>query len=138
MKYSLSNSYDANSARVYLDNLINDGRNIEISVIRDKRSISQNAYMHVVISLWAIHHGYTLAEAKDLLKDLCPFMNYEKNGHRFRVATSGQDSKQASEFVEWIRNYSAKESGHYIPTPDEYYMNRSRIDNEIERAKEYL
>jgi hypothetical protein len=138
MKYNLAYSFDANSARVYLDNLIADQKQIELSVIREKRSRSQNNYLHVVITLWAIHTGYTLQEAKDYLKDTCEFMHYEKNGHMFRVETSKHDSKELTGFIEWIRNYSAKECGYYIPTPEEYYMDKCRFDNEIDRAKEFL
>jgi len=138
MKYDLSNQYEQNSARAYFDKLLSDGKRIDLAEVKPARSLSQNSYLHVVITLWAIHHGYKLSEAKDLLKDTCPFMHYEKNGHAFRVETSKQDSKQLTDFIEWIRNYAVTESGLYIPTSEEYLLDRYRIDRDIDNHKKYL
>ena len=93
--------------------------------------------MHVCITIYAIHFGYTLDEAKVLLKRMCSFMVYEKNGTKFLVRTRDLDNEVCSKFVEWIRNHSAKE-GCYIPNADEYKENQYSIDREISKNKQYL
>ena len=102
-----------------------------------KRSNTQNAYLHVCISLFAIEIGLTLDEAKTHLKRNCSFMIYEKKGEKFLVHTSKQTSTELTAFIEWIRNYSAKQ-GIYIPSADEYYSKREDYDNIIDYNKQYL
>jgi hypothetical protein len=91
----------------------------------------------VCITLFAIEFGYTLAEAKVVLKRQCPFMRYDKDGVIFLVETSKQTNAECSKFVEWIRNYSSKQ-GLYIPDATEYKENKFSIDREIDRHKTYL
>ena len=104
---------------------------------KPKRSASQNAYLHVCISIYAIELGYTLEEAKTLLKRMCHFMVYEKNGYKFIKKTSGMSSNELTDFIEWIRNHSAQQ-GIDIPTSEEYNSNRHNIDMEIAKQKQYL
>lgn len=137
MKYDLSNSLDQNSAKTYFDKLILKNSKIELKAIQGKRSISINSYLHVCITLFAIEFGYTLAEAKVLLKRECGFMVYEKNGQRFLVETSKQNNEECSKFVEWIRNYASKQD-LYIPDAEEYKQNKFSIDKEIDKHKVYL
>ncbi len=137
MKYDTNNQYDTNQARTKLDWLIEHKKLIEIKEIRAKRSLSLNAYYHVCVSLYAVHFGYTLYEAKTDLKRLCPFMTYVNNGKMYLVQTSKQDSKELSLFVEWIRNYSAK-GGYYILDAEEYLMNKFAVDKEISNSAAYL
>lgn len=137
MKYDTNNQYDINQARTKLDWLIEHKKLIEIKEIRAKRSISQNSYLHVVITLWAIYMGLTINEAKTDLKRACHFMSYEKGGKIYLVETHKQDSKQLTEFIDWIRTM-ASQNRLYILTADEYLENKFRIDKEIDQNKEYL
>ena len=136
MRYNLINDLEVNEAKMYLDKLISKKSQIEI-VNKKIRSIPLNSYLHVCITLYAIEFGYTLEEAKTLLKRECSFMIYEKNGLKFLKKTSKLNNENCSKFVEWIRNYAAKHY-LYIPTADEYKSNRFSIDKEINKHKEYL
>jgi hypothetical protein len=51
--------------------------------------------------------------------------------------TRKMDTKQLTEFIEWIRTFAGMQ-GCYIPTPQEYIENRFEIDKSIEQHKEYL
>ena len=64
-------------------------------------------------------------------------MSYEKNGKKYLKETRGMDSKELTDFIEWIRNYSAM-GGCYIPTSEEYLINKYSIDREIEQNKQHL
>lgn len=138
MKFKLSESLEVTKARQRFEFLIEKGANIELKEIRKPRSLNQNAYLHVCISLFAISEGYSLEEAKTLLKRLCPNMVYRKGEHLFLKSTAKMDSKELTIFVEWIRNFCAKELGYYIPDPDEYLFNKFAIDAEIELNRTYL
>ena len=83
MIYNLENTIEAKKAKLKLESLINSGKQIELKEKRQKRTIKQNSYMHVCIALFGIEFGYDLTESKTLLKRLCPFMIYEKNGNKF-------------------------------------------------------
>lgn len=137
MLLDLSNILDRKKAKVYFDKLLLQNKKIELKVVQPNRSISQNSYLHVVISLYAINFGYTLNEAKTDLKRLCEFMVYEKNGTKYLKETSKMNSKELSEFLNWIRNYASL-NGLYIPTAEEYKENKFSIDKEINNHKTYL
>jgi hypothetical protein len=51
--------------------------------------------------------------------------------------TRQMDTKQLTDFIDWIRTYSSMQ-GCYIPTSEEYLMNRFEIDKEISKHKEFL
>ena len=137
MNFDFKNNLDINKARTYLDKLIDDKSKCKMTKPREVRSIKQNSYLHVVITLYAIEFGYTLNEAKTDLKRLCDFMIYEKNETKYLKETKKMDSKELTQFIEWIRNYASL-NGLYIPTSEEYLTNKHSIDNEIEKFKTYL
>lgn len=137
MKLNLSTPYDKAKAQTRLNVLIDKGANIELTEIRQKRSIKSNAYLHVLVSLCAIEWGYTLDEMKTSLKRECEFMRYTKNKQLFLKRTREFDSKELSDFIEWIRDYAGVQ-GLYLPTSEEYIMHQFEIDKEINTNKQYL
>ena len=137
MKYNLSNIIEKEQAELKFNNAIVKGSIIELTNPRKKRSITQNAYLHVCISLFGIHFGYSLEEAKTLLKRECSFMIYDKNNVKFLKKTSLLNSKELTDFIDWLRNYSGKQ-GLYIPTSEQYLTDSHLIDREIEKNKKYL
>ena len=137
MKLDLSKEIDIKKAQTYFKTLLKDNKQIELKEIKKVRTIKHNAYLHVVISLYAINFGYTLEESKTLLKRMCSFMIYEKEGYKFLKQTSKMIDSDLSKFIDWIRNYAVK-NGLYIPSPDEYLVNKFTIDKEIYNQKQYL
>lgn len=137
MKYKLSDKLDRQKAIIKFQGLIEEKKDVEIKEIRNKRTIKQNAYLHICVSLFGIQFGYTIEESKTHLKRNCNFMVYDKEGERFLKQTRGMDSKELTDFIDWIRNYSAQQH-YYIPTADEYLENRISIDQEIDSHKQYL
>jgi hypothetical protein len=137
MKFDLNNTFERNKYDTYSDKLKLSNSKVELKKLGANRTIPLNSYLHVCISLFAIEYGYTLAEAKTMLKRLCEFMVYEKNGEKFLIETSKQNNDECSRFVEWIRNYSSQQ-GLYIPDADEYKENKFSIDKEIDKHKTYL
>lgn len=108
--------------------------NLEPKPIRSNR---QNRYLHSIIALYAIETGYTLEEMKTVLKRECGFMVYEKNGNKFLRSSAELDTKEMTDFIDWIRN-SAGMNGIYLPSADEAGRNWDEIEKTIERNKTYL
>ena len=137
MKLDFSNPLDKQKGITYFKKLLEGCKNVELKALMPKRTIKQNSYLHVIISLYSITFGYTLLEAKTDLKRECSFMRYEKNGNWYLKETSKLTTKELTDFIEWIRNYSSND-GLYLPTPEEYLSNKFSIDKEIDNHKQYL
>lgn len=136
MKYNLKQQIDLNKAKTRFEQLVEKGAKIELKEIRPTRSLPQNAYLHVCLSLYGIHFGYTLNEAKTDLKRNYGLV-YEKEGKKYLRSTANLDSKELTEFIEYIRDVAGA-NGCYIPTSEEYLQNKFAIDREIEQNKNYL
>jgi phage terminase large subunit GpA-like protein len=137
MKYDLSNSEDREQALSYLKKLAYNEKKIELKEIKKKRSLSHNAYFHVVITLYSIAYGCTLYEAKTDLKRAYG-LYYERNGNKYLMSSADLDSKVMSAFIDYIRTKASKDLNTYIPTSEEYLIDQYNIDKEINRNKEYL
>lgn len=137
MKYNLELEHDINSFKTKYNYFLEHKKVVELKEVRKTRSISQNAYLHVLFSLFGIEFGYTLEETKVLIKRQCNFMSYEKNNIKFLRKTSLLNTLEMTNFIEWFRNYSS-EQGLYLPSSDEYIFGKLFIDNEIEKHKIYL
>ena len=138
MKYELNNETDRNRFFSRLDELLSRKCTVELKEVKKSRTLSQNAYLHVCITLFAIEFGYHMEDAKHLLKRNCTFMHtYDDNDILRTKRTRDLDTKQMTDFIDYIRTYAGMQ-GCYIPTPEEYIENRIHIDNEINRNKEYL
>jgi len=106
---------------------------IELKKIPKRRTLTQNAYLHVLFSLWGNEYGYSVEEAKIVVKRALKY-TYERNGTTFLMHTSEMDTKELSEFVDKFRNWSAL-NGCYLPTANEIGENYSDYAFEIERAE---
>jgi len=137
MIYDLANNEDKNKAAYKFKQLAEDGKVIELTEKRKKRSVNQNAYLHVCITLFAIDVGYTLEESKTVLKRECSFMRYTKDGNVFLKRTRDLDTKELTDFIEFIIDFAGVQ-GISIPTSEEYILNHIQIDQEIQRQKNFL
>ena len=121
----------------YAKKLMDKYAMVELKEIRKPRNLSQNAYLHVVLTLYSIEYGNTLNETKtDLKREYGLF--YVKNGNKYLRSSSDLDTKEMTELIEWIRNKASKDMGLYIPTSEEYLINTFNIDREIDNYKPYL
>lgn len=135
MKYDLSNTLDLNKFKTRIDKLISAGKLIELKEIFPKRTLDQNAYIHVLFGLFGIEYGLTLDESKQLIKGL--LLKYEKRGKEFVKQTSKLDKLEMTRFIDKFRMFSS-EQGCYLPTPDEYRNKWKDFHNIIEQHEKYL
>jgi len=133
MKLDLANSFDQSRAKAYLDKLIKTGAKCEIKKINEQRTIRQNSYLHCCLGLFCAETGYTIEEAKELYSHQLPeLMRYNKNGISFRRSTADLDSKEMTVLIDKIRDMSLNEIGLYIPSSEEFLINRFQIERELE------
>lgn len=137
MIYDTSQELEVNKLLSRLDALLSKKCIIELKEKKKSRTVSQNSYLHVCIALFAIETGDNLDDAKQLLKRACHFM-HTFDGDKIKTKlTRDLNTKQMTDFIEWIRTFASMQ-GCYIPTADEYKLNKYAIDIEIEKFKEYL
>ncbi len=133
MKLNLSKPDEANKAEVYFAKLLSDGSKIELKKISPPRTIKMNSYVHVLFQLWGSHFGYSLDEAKQIVKVELGY-TYQKDGRTFYCQTSIMNTKELTELIDRFRNWSASE-GCYLPTSKEYLLRHFNYSQEIERAE---
>ena len=137
MRFDLSNPIEAKSAQMRFKTLLESGKVISLTEKKKTRTLSQNAFIHVLINLFAIETGYTADEAKTHLKRECEFMRYQKGDEWFLKRTRDLKTDEISIFIDWIRNYSAQQ-GYYLPSSEEYLTNQTAIDKTISKHQKYL
>lgn len=119
MRYNLKIQRDADNCQKRLDWLIEKGKQVELKEYRQNRSLDQNGYFHKIVSIWADDIGYTIEEAKTVIKRELGYY-YEKNGQKFLESTATMDTKRMAELTDKFRTWSSSEFGIYLPEPDEY------------------
>ena len=103
MIYDLNIEQDKKQAMLKFEAFSDKGVVIELKEKMKNRTLSQNAYLHVLFGLYGCAFGYTLRESKTFLKRECPFMRYKKNTDVFLRSTASLDKIEMIEFIDWIR-----------------------------------
>ena len=145
MLYDLSNPLDVQNARVRLESLIKRSCIAELTEKKQKRTLNQNSYLHLLLGYFASQTGNTLEWVKQqYYKKLCspdifigekddPFLG------RVKYVRSSADLRtdEMNLTIERFRNWSASVAGIYLPEA----MNEAEIaalQVEVERYKTYL
>lgn len=140
MIYDASNTVHRNQARERLNKLIDSKKIFELKEKRQKRSIAQNSYLHLILTWFAMETGYTLHEAKQEIfkKIVNPDIFYEEQYEgklvtveRWR-STARLNSKELTTAIDKFRHYSSMEAGIYLPEPSDLVALRD-IEIEISR-----
>lgn len=85
-----------------------------------KRSLDQNALIHVIASAVGEHLGYTIPEMKLLMMGECwGWKKDERTGRDIpiKVSTSEMTRDEATHFLDWALQWAA-EQGVYLPSLD--------------------
>ena len=136
MKLDLSKSFDVNKANSYFEKLIEKKARIELKEFRAKRSLSQNAYLHVCFGFIAKNSGYTIEESKVITKrEFGSFMIYEKEKFKFLRSTADLDKLEMTSFIEFLRMFANDNLGVYIPTPEEFIENEFDILKQLQNVQ---
>lgn len=137
MKFNLASQTDAGKALNYLLELTQHGKLAEVKKVSPRRSLSQNSYLHLLISAFGAHFGYNLDEAKAIYKELnASIYKYEKKGRIFWRSSAELDKEEMAKSIDRFMQKSA-EHGYPLPLASNIEW-LQQIENEIERSKYYL
>lgn len=145
MRYDLSDPMQAAQAKTRLEALVRRGAVADLSEKR-QRSLSQNAYLHVILAYFGLQVGETLDVVKrQYYKTYCNASLYVREktdavfGRRVRYLRSSSDltSEEMTLSIERFRDFASHEAGVYIPTSDEHAF-LLRMETEVERARAFI
>ena len=145
MIYNLSSQLDVLNARTRLEFLIKRGCIVELTEKKQKRTINQNAYLHLLLGYFASQTGNTLEWVKQqYYKKLCnPDLFIGERDDQFlgrvRYVRSSADLRtdEMNLSIERFRNWSAAEAGIYLPDATSE-GELAALQVEVERYKTYL
>lgn len=145
MWYDGNNELQAVQARMRLEKLIKDGKVFELTEKKPKRSLSQNAYLHVLLGYFAAQTGNTLKWVKkEYYKKLVNPTTFIRSKEdrfmgvvKYLRSSSDLDTAEMTATIDRFRNWSAGEAGIYLPAPDEERL-LQLAQIEIERNKEFI
>lgn len=137
MVYDLSQPEQMEEAQNMLLEFQVLSKKVDIKVVRNKRSLSQNNYLHLLLAYLGLETGYNLTETKALYKEMNRDLYYyykptrdDENVHEFIRSSAELTTEQMTRSIETLHEVSAANG---IPLPlatDQGWL------REIERAIE--
>lgn len=144
MIYDPKKQIDVNRAIEKIKYLIANEKIFELKEKRKKRSISQNSYLHLLFSWFALETGYTSEEVKQEIfkKIVNPSTFYDGEfGELIKIerwrSTADLTTDEMTLCIDKFRDYSSKEAGIYLPEPDDLTF-LQEIEIQINNQKQYL
>ena len=146
MFYDANKPIDVQRAIVKFKHLIEKKKTFELTQKKEKRTLNQNSYLHLILSFFALEYGETLEYVKfEFFKKLVnkQIFEYErinvKTGE-IRIdyrSSASLNTKEMTDAIERFRNYSSKEAGVYLPTPKEGIMLKE-IELQIKNNEQWI
>ena len=145
MVYDLSKTYDREKFKRRVNMLYKRHVIVDLSVSRPKRTTTQNAYLHLLLGMFAMETGNTLEFVKQeyfkrlVNPDLFVEHRHDRYAGEIEVLRSSRDlnTEEMSTAVERFRNWSASEADIYLPAPNEQAFLDS-IEHEMQCKKIWL
>jgi hypothetical protein len=141
MRFAGQNKLDAERAKTYLQHLIKQGRDYEVSDVKPRRSRHQNAYLHLLFGWFALEYGESTEYVKQVIFKRVvntEIFLYERANRKtgelrddYR-STADLDSRELTIAIDRFRDYAAKEAGIYLPAPNEE-ENLASIEREMSK-----
>jgi len=141
MIYDPKNPLHQKQAIEKLNYFISKEKRFELKAKNDKRSISQNSYLHLILSWFGVETGYTLEEVKQEIFKKHVNANLFYDGDikgiitvsRWR-STADLDTAEMTLAIDRFRDFSSKELGIYLPEPKDIAL-LEEIENELSKNK---
>lgn len=148
MIYDPKSTHEVKKARARLEQLIERGKPFELTDI-SRRSNSQNAYLHLLLSYLGLELGYTLDYVKlqiwkmTWLRDMFYIEQpNKKTGEMYyRVRSSTELSKEEmTKAIETLIEKASSECGVILPDPNDNTASDDfiRIQQEVYKNSQYL
>lgn len=134
MKYNLDDIEQANQAFGYLTDMVGKHAWVEIKRKIPQRSLNQNNYLHLLLTAFGDHFGYTLEEAKAVYKYInADIYRYKKKGFPYPFWRSSADlnKNEMTRSIDRFRRVSAEHGCELPMALDQEWLRR--IENDHER-----
>lgn len=144
--YDSNNELDVHNARERLEWLIKNNKRFEITQKRKTRSMSQNKYLHVVLSYCALEIGETIEDFKqyyfkaEICKVIFEYEHVNKQTGEISTrlrSTTKLSTKEMTDAINMLRNFASMRLGIYIPAPHERHL-IDQMEWEVNQKREYL
>lgn len=144
MIYDLSKPLDRQKFKTRVNHLFANGKQVEL-VEKAYRSLSQNAYLHVLLGVLAMDQGETIDYVKEnyykrlVNPDIFVLTKEDKILGKVEVLRSSKDltKEEMSKSIDKLRNWASSELGCYLPSADEESLLK-QAEMEIQRYRSYL
>jgi len=145
MIYDLKKETDKSRFKRRCNELFEAGKVVELTEKKEKRTIRQNRYLHLILGWYGIETGNTVDYVKEnYFKRLCNpalFVTYKEDKHLGQVevlrSSSGLDTGEMTLAIERFRTWSAMECNIYLPDPEDLSFLRE-IEIELERYRQWI
>lgn len=145
MIYNLSEQLQREQFKARCNQLFRDGRIVELTEKRGIRTLSQNSYLHLILSYFACQYGERMSYVKEYIfkgyvnRDTFLLKKTDKVLGNVLVLRSTSDltTKELSNCIERFRNWSVMEAGIYIPEPNDDAL-IGEMQREVEKNKHFL
>lgn len=141
MVYNSTSLLDCKRAILKLKTFIAKGMKFELKAIHPKRSISQNNYLHLILTWFGLETGYTLAEVKLEIfkKHVNPTIFYEGEfGDKIKIerwrSSANLTTSEMALSIKRFRNFSSIEYSIYLPEPEDLVI-LQEMEIEIKKHK---
>ncbi len=147
MIYNPNIPFDLQRAKERFKWLIQKGKTFELTEKRQKRSIQQNSYLHLILGWYAWEYGETMEYIKQevfkkqINTEIFKTEYINKKTGEFREdwkSTADLNTKEMTIAIDRFRDYASKEAGIYLPEPsDLIYL--QEIEKELKNnAQKYI
>ena len=146
MLYNAEKNIDAHRAIEQVNKLIKNRKRFEIVEKKPIRSLSQNNYLHLILSWYALEYGETVEYVKQEVfkkyvnKEIFEFDFFNHKTSEVRTeyrSTADLDSGEMTLAIERFRNFAAKQADIYLPEPSDLVF-LQEIQDEVTKHKNLL
>jgi len=145
MIYNLDSILDKERFKRRCNALYKRGGLVELSERKGTRTLSQNAYLHLILGWFAVETGNRIDFVKEQyfkrLVNAPIFCEYKEDKYLGEVevlrSSKDLDTGEMTKAIEAFRNWSSSEAGIYLPAANEQgFLNE--IEVELRRQQEHL
>jgi|SRR5690625_3710071 len=135
MYFDFTLEEDVKAAQKWLENAIEKQYYVSMRKRSGQRTLSQNAYLHVLFNIFSLDSGYSTEEVKQRIfktivnRDVFCVVD-ELSGDIYVRSTAELSKDEMSFCIDRFRNFAAMEMGIYLPFAHEH--------TELHKAKQYI
>jgi hypothetical protein len=146
MYFNGSNNFDVQRAQERFKWLVRNKKVFELKEKKTGRSLSQNSYLHLILSWYALEYGETLEYVKqeifkkDVNKSIFEFVFINRKTGEERTeykSTADLNTAEMTMAIDRFRDFAVKQSGFYLPQPSDLAM-MQQLEIEVANNQHYL